>query len=232
MSLQAPAVKLDRRAVLQRFGLLISFLVLFVALTILSDRFLQVSNLVNILRQASINGIISVGMTLVILTGGIDLSVGSILAFSAVIGADLMKSGTPVGLAVAAALAIGAGLGAINGLIIVRGRIPAFIATLGMLTVARGLTLMYTQGQPVTSLPETFRFIGAGVVAGLPMPILVAGLTFAVGSVLLSRTRTGEHIYLIGDNLQAARLAGLPTQFTTVLVYVISGFCSALAGLV
>lgn len=227
-----PVARFDRRVILQRFGLLFSFLLLALALSLLSNRFLQPANLVNILRQASINGIIAVGMTLVILTGGIDLSVGSILALSAVIGADLMKKGTAVPLAVPAALAIGLALGMINGLIITRGKIPPFIATLGMLTVARGLTLMYTQGQPVTGLPEAFRFIGAGSIGPIPMPIVVAGLTFLIGYVLLTRTRFGEYIYLLGDNPTAARLAGVPTDRMTVLVYAVSGLCAALAGLV
>ena len=222
----------DRRIFLQRFGLLFSFALLFLGLSLLSDRFLQVSNQVNVLRQASINGIVSAGMTLVILTGGIDLSVGSVLALAAVIAADFMKQGISVPVAVSVALAVGAGLGMINGLIITRGRIPPFIATLGMLTVARGLTLMYTQGQPVTKLPQLFRFIGAGMVGPIPMPIIVAGLTFLVGYLLLSRTRIGQYIYTLGDNPTAAHMAGVPTQRMIVLVYAISGLCAALAGLV
>lgn len=224
--------KVNRRVILQRFGLLLVFLLLAAVLSVLSDRFLQVNNLLNVLRQASINGIVSVGMTLVILTAGIDLSVGSILALSAVIGADMMTSGIPVGLSVAASLGIGAALGAINGLVITRGKIPPFIATLGMLTVARGLTLMYTQGQPVTGLPESFRFIGAGSVGPIPMPIIVAALTFVVGYIVLTRTRFGEQVYLIGDNPTSARLAGVPTDRVTTIVYAISGLCAALAGLV
>jgi len=232
MSIQTIPLKVDRRIISQRFGLLLSFLLLALVLSLLSDRFLRVSNLVNILRQASINGIVSVGMTLVILSGGIDLSVGSVLALSSVIGASLMKQGTPVGLAVGAALLMGVFLGTVNGLIITRGRIPPFIATLGMLTVARGLTLMYTQGQPVTNLPAEFRIIGAGAVGPVPMPIVVAALTFLAAYVVLTRTRYGEYLYLVGDNLKAAYLAGVPTGLVTVSVYSISGFCAALAGLV
>lgn len=233
MAVTQPAVlRFDRRAFIQRFGLVFSFLLLMLALTLLSDRFLTPSNLINILRQATINGIVSVGMTLVILTGGIDLSVGSVLALAVTIGASLMKQGQPVGLAVLAALGIGTLLGVINGLMITQARIPPFIATLGMLTVARGLTLMYTQGQPITGLPASFRWIGTGVVGGIPVPIVLMGLVFLIGWIFLTRTRYGAYIYLLGDNPTAARLAGVPTDRVTVLVYAISGFCAALAGLV
>lgn len=225
-------VAFDRRAFFQRFGLVFSFLLLMIALSLLSERFLTPANLMNVLRQATINGIVSVGMTIVILTGGIDLSVGSVLALSVTVGASLMKQGTPVGLAVASALGIGTLLGVINGLMITRAKIPPFIATLGMLTVARGLTLLYTQGQPITGLPATFRWIGTGVVAGIPMPVILSLVVFALGWVFLSRTKYGAQIYLLGDNPTAARLAGVPVDRMTVLVYAISGFCAALAGLV
>ena len=216
----------------KRFGLLLVYLMLIVGLSLLSDRFLTSSNQINILRQATINGIVAVGMTLVILTAGIDLSVGSVLALSAVIGADLLKRGIPVPVAVLAALGVGALAGLVNGIIITRGKIPPFIATLGMLTVARGLTLMYTGGQPFTGFPASFREIGAGAVGPLPMPIIIAALVFLVVSLMLRRTRYGEYIYLLGDNPVAARLAGINTDLMITLVYVISGLCAALAGLI
>jgi ribose/xylose/arabinose/galactoside ABC-type transport system permease subunit len=222
----------DRRAFFQRFGLVFSFLLLMIALSVLSERFLTPSNLMNVLRQATINGIVSVGMTIVILTGGIDLSVGSVLALSVTVGASLMKQGQPVAWAVGVALGIGTLLGVVNGLMITRAKIPPFIATLGMLTVARGLTLLYTQGQPITGLPAEFRWIGTGVVAGIPMPVILSLAVFALGWVFLTRTKYGAQIYLLGDNPTAARLAGVPTDRMTVLVYAISGFCAALAGLV
>jgi ribose/xylose/arabinose/galactoside ABC-type transport system permease subunit len=219
-------------AFLKRFGLLLVYLVLIIGLSMLSNRFLTSSNQVNILRQATINGIIAVGMTLVILTAGIDLSVGSVLALSAVIGADLLKRGIPVPVAVLAALGVGALAGLANGVIITRGKIPPFIATLGMLTVARGLTLMYTGGQPFTGFPSAFRQIGAGVLGPIPTPIIIALFVFAGVSIILGRTRFGQHIYLLGDNPVAARLAGINIEFVTVMVYVASGLCAALAGLI
>ncbi len=217
---------------LQRFGLALVYAALAVGLSLLSDRFLTVSNQVNIFRQATINGIVAVGMTLVILTAGIDLSVGSILALSAVITADLLKQGLPVPLGILLALGIGALMGMVNGLMITRGNIPPFIATLGMLTVGRGLTLMYTQGKPFTGLPDAFRFIGTASLGPVPMPIVVAVIVFVLAAIVLNRTRFGEYVYLIGDNPVAARLAGVNTRQMIVLVYMISGVCAALAGLI
>jgi ribose transport system permease protein len=222
----------DWNVLLQRFGLALVYLALAVGLSLLSDRFLSVSNQVNILRQATINGIVAVGMTLVILTAGIDLSVGSVLALSAVVSADLLKQGLSVPLGVLVALSIGALMGMVNGLIITRAKIPPFIATLGMLTVGRGLTLMYTQGKPFTGLPAAFRYIGAGSLGPIPMPIVVAALVFIIAAVALNRTRFGEYVYLLGDNPVAARLAGINTDRMLVLVYMISGICAALAGLI
>lgn len=218
------------RESLRRYGLVFSFLLLCLALTLLSDRFLTPSNLLNVLRQATINGIIAVGMTYVILTAGIDLSVGSVVALSTVVAASLMQSGLPVAVGVLAGLALGALLGLVNGLVIARARIPPFVATLGMMTVARGLALTFTQGRPITGLPAGFTFIGAGFVGPIPMPIVIFLAVFAIGYFVLNRTVLGESIYALGNNPVAARLTGIRTARITTLVYMISGALAALAG--
>jgi len=220
------------RELSQRFGLVLSFLLLCAALALLSDRFLTVNNGVNILRQSTINGIISVGMTFVILTAGIDLSVGATLALSTVVTADLLQKGVPVPVAVLAGLGLGAALGLVNGLIITKARVPPFVATLGMMTVARGLSLTYSQGRPITGLPDAFRFIGTGSLGPIPMPIIVAGATFILGHILLTRTRTGEYIYALGNNPVAARYAGIATDRYITFVYALSGLLAALAGMI
>lgn len=222
----------DWRTFLQRYGLLISFLLLCAALSLLSDRFLTAQNMVNVLRQSTINGIIAVGMTFVILTAGIDLSVGAVLALSAVVAADLVQKGLPAPLAIAVCLAVGAGLGLVNGVIIARTRVPPFIATLGMMTVARGLALTYTQGRPITGLPAEFRFLGTGSLGPIPMPIVVAGVVFLLGYLLLDRTRYGQAIRAIGNNPLAARFAGIATRRYIAFVYVLAGFLAALAGVI
>ncbi|MDK1118855.1 MAG: ribose ABC transporter permease [Anaerolineae bacterium] len=214
----------------QQYGLAISFIILCLALTLLSDRFLTVNNLTNILRQSTINGIISVGMTLIILTRGIDLSVGSILALSAVITADVLQKGTPVYFAIPFGLLIGASLGLISGWLVTKMRVPPFIATLGVMTFGRGLALLYTQGKPITGLPEAFRFVGVDYLGSVPMPVVIAVAVFVIGYVALTRMKFGEYIYAIGNNEIAARLSGIPVKKYVASTYVITGALSALAG--
>ncbi len=223
---------LNLRELSQRFGLVFSFFLLCVVLSLLSDRFLTLNNVVNVLRQSTINGIISVGMAYVILTAGIDLSAGSVLALCTVVTADLLQKGVPVPLAVIAGLGLGAGLGLVNGLIITKARVPPFVTTLGMMTVARGLALTYTQGRPITGLPDGFRFMGTGSLGPIPMPIVIAGLTFILGYVLLTRTRVGEYIFALGNNPVAARYAGIATDWYIMFVYAVAGLLAALAGMI
>lgn len=223
---------LNLRELSQRFGLVFSFVLLCAVLSFLSNRFLTLDNAVNVLRQSTINGIIAVGMTYVILTAGIDLSVGAVLALCTVVTADLLQRGVPVPLAVIIGLGLGAGLGLVNGAIITKARVPPFVATLGMMTVARGLALTYTQGRPITGLPDGFRYIGTGSLGPIPMPIVIAGLTFFLGYVLLMRTRAGEYIFAIGNNPVAARYAGIATHRYTTFVYAVAGLLAGLAGMI
>jgi ribose transport system permease protein len=220
------------RELFQRFGLVVSFLLLCVALSLLSDRFLTLNNVINVLRQSTINGIIAVGMTYVILTAGIDLSVGAVLALCTVVTADLLQKGVPVSLAMITGLGLGAVLGLVNGLVITKARVPPFVTTLGMMTVARGLALTYTQGRPITGLSDGFRFMGTGSLGPIPMPIVIAGLTFILGYVLLMRTRVGEYIFALGNNPIAARYAGIATDRYITFVYAMAGLLSALAGMI
>jgi ribose transport system permease protein len=220
------------RGFFQRFGLLISFLLLCVVLSLLSDRFLTPGNWVNILRQSSINLIIAIGMTYVILTAGIDLSVGAVLALSTVVTADLLQRGIPILPTMILGLTLGGVLGLASGLLISRVKVPPFVATLGMMTVARGLALTYTQGRPITGLPELFRSIGTGYLGPVPMPIIVAGVAFIAGYILLTRTRMGMNIYALGNNPVAAHYAGIATSNYTTFVYVLAGALAALAGMI
>ncbi len=217
---------------LQQSGLLMSVLLMVGVLTLLSDRFLTAPNLINILRQASINGIISAGMMLVILIAGIDLSVGAILALTVVVTADLMHQGLSPFIAVVSGLGIGGILGYINGWLVSRINVPPFIATLGMMSFSRGLALAYTGGKPVTGLDEGFRFLGTGVIANIPMPVIIAFLVFLAGYILLTKTRVGLYLYALGENQEAALFSGIATGFYTKFVFTVSGILSALAGMI
>ncbi len=214
----------------QRSGLLLAFLVLCVILARLSDRFLTLPNILNVLRQSSINGIIAVGMTLVILTRGIDLSVGAVLALTAVITAELLVLGLPPVSASIIGMLAGGLLGLFNGVIVTVFHLPAFIATLGTMTFARGLALNFTQGKPVTGLPEAFRWLGTGFIAMVPVPVIAAGMVFLIAAVVLKGTVHGERIYALGNNPEAARFTGIPVKAYITMMYVITGILTALAG--
>lgn len=224
------------KAFLQRYGLLFSLLLLGFGLSVASDRFLTTNNLTNVLRQASINGIISIGTMLVIMTRGIDLSVGSVVALSTVVGADLFLSMSLHPLtAIVIVLIVGSLAGVVNGLLVSWVKIPPFIATLGMMTFARGAALAYTGGQPITGFGDLgagMRLLGSGVLFGIPLPIYVMLIVYALAYVLLNHTSTGRYIQGIGDNERAAFLSGLPVRRIQIFVYTVAGLLSGLAGLI
>ena len=219
------------RGYVRNYGLIFSFALLSLALALASDRFLTIANITNVLRISAINAIIAVGMTFVILTGGIDLSVGAIAALAAVIAAQLAQGTGSALLAILIGLTIGVALGIANGAITITLHIPPFITTLGMMTIARGLALAATQGRPITGFSEDFRFLGAGSAGLIPMPIIVATVVFILGYIALERTTFGKYVRALGNNPTAARLAGINVNRITVAVYSLTGVLSALAGL-
>ncbi len=211
----------------------ISLIGLIIVLSFMSEYFLTVNNLFNIGKQASINLIIGLGMTLVIISAGIDLSVGSLLALTISITAVLnVVLGINIVVSAIAAIVATVFAGAINGLIIQYGKVPAFITTLGMMGVARGVVLLISRGNPSMSFPSQFLWIADGTVLGIPFPILVSAV-LVVGTMLLLRyTRLGRGIYAIGGNEEAARLSGISIPFVRIATYTLSGFCCALGGIV
>lgn len=215
----------------QKQGALVLLILVCVAATARYEAFLTPENLLNVLRQNSMLGIIAVGMTFVILTGGIDLSVGSLLAVAGVVAASLADRGLAV--AVIAAIAVTTVLGLINGAVIAKARIQPFIVTLGMMIAARGIALAYTDQQNVRVPPSAsdFTWLGQGVVADfLPVPILIMLIVYALGWLVLNYTAFGRHVFALGDNDEAARLMGLNIDRVTILVYTISGLLAGLAG--
>lgn len=217
---------------LAKYGIFIAFGILLIVLSISSDSFLTVSNLLNILRQTSISGIIAIGMTFVIVRGGIDLSVGSILAFSAVVASSFAHPDTyPTIVPVVLGLLVGLGLGCINGFIISRWKVASFIVTLGMMTAARGLTLVYTDGRPIINLSKEYGFIGGGYIAGIPVPVLIFIAVILLGFFALHVTKFGRHVFASGGNEKAANLSGVKVARVELAVYAISGLLAGLAGI-
>jgi ribose transport system permease protein len=228
---------------LRQFQSLIALAVMVLALSLLADRFLTVENGFNILRQISVNLCLSVGMTLIILSGGIDLSVGAILGLAGAVAAGLLKNGVALAAfgvrleftvmgAVVAGIAAGAAAGWFNGAAITRFRLPPFVATLGMLSIARGLTMLWTGGFPITSLGDSFGFIGTGAFVGVPMPVWIMVALVAAFVVVTKRTRFGRHIYAVGGNERAALLTGLRVNRVKVAVYTLAGALAGVAGLI
>lgn len=216
----------------RQLGTLVGLLALCVLLAILTPHFLTVSNLLNVLEQTSINAIIAVGMTFVIVSAGIDLSVGSIVALSGVVLASALQQGWPVAAAVPVALGVGTACGLVNGLLVTAGRLPPFIATLGMMSVARGLALMWAEGRPISGFDEAFRSLATGRVAMVPASVLVMLGVYAIAQVALGWTVFGRNVYAIGGNEEASRLSGVPVRRDKTAVYAVSGCCAGLAAVV
>jgi len=219
--------------ILRRLGPLIGLLGMCAILTALSDHFLTLDNLMNIFRQSAVNVLLALGQLLVIVTAGIDLSVGSVLGLTCVIAALMMQAGFPAWVSALTAVAAGFGLGAINGLLLTRLRLPhPFIPTLGMMNVARGLALAVSGGFPISGLPESFRWLGAGRIAFIPAPVVLVLAVCALFHFFLTRTTAGRDIYAIGGNKQAAILSGIPVNSRLTMVYAVSGAVAGLAGIV
>jgi ribose/xylose/arabinose/galactoside ABC-type transport system permease subunit len=198
-------------------------------LTILTPHFLTVSNLLNITKQTTINAIISVGMTFVILTGGIDLSVGSIVALAGIVLGSALQHQLPLPVALLLCGLTGAACGLVNGALITRGRLPPFIATLGMMSIARGVALLYTSGRPISGFEAGFRAISTSRPLMIPSPVLVMAVVYVAAHFLLTRTVFGRYVYSIGGNEEATRLSGVRVGIYKTLVYVLSGVTSAVA---
>ena len=211
-----------------------ALIVVFVFLSIASPDFLTADNLFNIGSQTAVVAVIAVGMTLVIITAGIDLSVGSVAALAGVVGALLMSSvGLSMPLAVLGGTLVGAACGLTNGLLVSVAGLNPFIATLGMLSVARGVVYIATDAQSVFGLPDSFRLLGQGVVAGgIPIPVVIIVAVAVIGYLVLTRTKLGRYAYAMGSNLEAARLSGIPIRRYLTSVYVISGALAGFGGMI
>ncbi len=230
----------NRSALIQEYGIFLAFLLLALILSISNQYFLTPGNISNVLLQTSINGVLAIGMTFVILTRGIDLSVGSVVALAGIVSASFATTSATAGIAGAPypfyvalpiGILVGLACGVVVGFIVSRFAVPAFVATLGMLSAARGMTLIYGGGKPVPALTSDFRWIGTGNVLGIPMPVILLAVVFLLSWWVLNRTRFGRYIYAVGGNPHAAKTSGIDVTRIRFLVYVISGGLSGLAGM-
>jgi inositol transport system permease protein len=226
-----PADKL--RTWLQRFGLLLAVAAIVAGLSIAKPAFLTLANGINVGRQISINGILAVGVTYVLLTGGVDLSLGSLVALTGVVAASLAHPGQyPLLVPVLAGVSAGALCGVFNGLVVTKGRVAPFIVTLGTMTVARGLALVVSGGRPVSNLSGPFTSIGGGDLAGIPVPLIILAAIAGISYVFLKNIRLGRYIYAVGGNEHAARASGINVDAVKLFAYTLCGALAGLAGVV
>lgn len=218
---------------LRKYGVYLGLLGLCIILTIASPNFLTLNNILNVVRQSSIIAIMGIGMTFVILTGGIDLSVGSVLAISSVATCYVMVTmQLPLVLGLIGGLLMGTVFGVCIGLLITRIGLPPFIATLAAMSIARGLVLVITEGRPIFGLPKSFEWFGGGYVGFIPAPVVIMAVLYAIGIIILRKTRLGLYAYSIGGNEEATRLSGVNTDKYKVIIYAISGLTAAISGIV
>lgn len=222
------------KEIISKLGPLIGLILLIIVVSIMNPSFLTISNIFNVLRQVSISAIIAFGMTFVILTGGIDLSVGSTLALTGAVAASLLAGGTDPIVSMGVALILGLILGAFNGLIITKGKVAPFIATLATMTIYRGLTLVYSNGKPISGLGDhaSFQLFGKGYLLGIPIPVITTIIAFAVLAFILHKTTFGRRVYAVGGNEEAAKLSGINADLVKIAVYAISGFMASLSALI
>ncbi|TGN68219.1 ABC transporter permease [Paracoccus liaowanqingii] len=213
-------------------GTFFGLVLIFAVFAVLNPVFLTAPNLINILQQSSINACIALGMTFVIISGGIDLSVGPTAAVSAIVGATLMIAGVPIPLAVAGAIATGMACGLFNGTLVAVAGLQPFIVTLGALSLYRALALIFTGGNPIFGIPAEFRSAINGLVLGVPVPVIIVAIIAGILWVVLNRSPLGEYILAVGGNPEAARIAGVPVARTKIIVYVLSGGLAAVAALI
>ncbi|MEI5990041.1 ABC transporter permease [Enterococcus crotali] len=223
-----------KKVALGSLGPLLALVALVIVVTVLNPSFITPNNLLNLLRQVSINALIAFGMSFVILTGGIDLSVGSTLALSGALTAGLIANGLSPVLAMLFGMVLGAFLGMINGLLITKGKMAPFIATLATMTIYRGATLVYTDGNPITGIGKSFifQFMGKGYLFGVPFPIIVMLVFFFLLYTLLHKTAFGKKTYAVGGNLKAAEIAGVKTDKVQIIIYTISGLMASISGII
>lgn len=230
---RAASLPLPLRAVFRQRGPLIGLIALSIALTLLSDRFLTVSNLLNVGQQIALLAIVAIGQTMVVIAGGIDLSVGSVVALASIVFAiTLVGAGSPLPVAILVAILVGTAVGVVNGMLVTYARLPAFIATLATLSIGRGLALVISEGRPISGFPDEFRVLTSGSIAGIPVSVLLMLALYLGAAVLLRQTPFGRSLYAIGGSEEVARLSGVAVKRAKVAVFALAGALAGIGGLV
>jgi len=218
---------------LQKYGVIISFVVICVGISIISPHFLTLTNLLIVVKQITINAMLAFGVTYVIVSGGIDLSMGSVVAVSGVVAALFAQpDGYPLVVALSAGVSVGLLIGLFNGLVVTYGKVPSFIVTLGTMTIGRGLALIISNGRPISNLSESFGYIGNGVFLGIPFPIIMLAVVFLGCLIILNKTVLGRYIYAVGGNEEAAKASGINVKKIKITVYTLCGGLSAIGGII
>ena len=229
-----PKLKRIGKSAFSKFGIYIAFAAVFIAISIATPNFLTVANMMTVLRQISFNGMVALGMTFIIITGGIDLSVGALLCLAGLFSAHYSVNGSAEELPILAAVLIGVAVstafGLLSGLLIAKGKLPAFIVTMATMTIARGLCLVYSDGRPITKLNDAYKAIGQSSVWGIPVPVLIFLALIVASVILLHYSRFGRHVYAVGGNAKAAKAAGINVDLVRMMVYVIGGVICGIAG--
>lgn len=218
---------------LSKYGILVALILICITITIITPKFLTLPNIMIIVTQVTINALLAFGVTFVIITGGIDLSLGSMVAVTSVVAASFAHPDTyPLAVPLILGIMVGLLFGAFNGFVITKGKVPAFIVTLGTMTIGRGLALILSKGRPISNLSDEFNFIGGGNILGIPFPIILLGVVFILCLLLLKKTVMGRYIYAVGGNEQAAKASGIEVNKVKMFVYTMSGGLAALAGII
>jgi len=222
---------MSKISVVGQAGILVGFIAMIVIFSVLSPYFLTAENLLSITVQSSVNAVIALGMTMVIISGGIDLSVGSVVALAGVVMATLMKSEIPVPVVIIIGFIIGLICGLFNGFLVAKLKLAPFIVTLGSMSIVRGLALLYTNGKPIYGIPSTVRWLGSGRISIIPAPLIIVVAAAIITYFILRHTTFGEYVQAIGGNEEAARLSGVSVDWYKTIVYAFSGLCSVLGAL-
>lgn len=220
--------------ILSKFGIIIAFAAVFTVLSIATPYFLTLPNMITVLRQISFNGIVALGMTFIIVTGGIDLSVGSLLCLAGLVSAHYSVAGSgsemPLAIAVLAGVLVATLFGLINGMLIAKGKLPPFIVTMATMTIVRGISLVYSDGRPITGFNNGYKEIGQGSVLNIPIPVVIFGVMLLISVILLKYSKFGRHVFAVGGNEKAAIASGINAAKVQTMVYVIGGVMCGIAG--